>query len=210
MFSVKNVIIMIVCYLIGSITTGDLVARIKKVDLRKSGSGNVGATNVYRTMGKFYALIVFLGDLLKGVAAVWLGRLLMSGFSGFDPGIITGFLAIIGHNWPVFSGFRGGKGIATSAGVIIVLVPLCLAVVFPVWIITFLAFGYVSLASIISAAVFPIGVYFLYTAPHDLFKILFAVLIALLAIYRHKTNIQRLFKGEEHRILYQKRGAHKS
>lgn len=210
MFIIKNFIVLIVCYLIGSITTGDLVARFKKVNLRESGSGNVGATNVYRTMGIISGIIVLLGDIIKGIIAVLLGRL-MSGFSGFNPGIITGILAIIGHNWPVFSGFRGGKGIATSAGVIIALAPLSLIVVLPVWLIVFLISGYVSLASIVCAISLPIGVLYFYNSANDYnYKLIFAIFVAALAIYRHKTNIRRLYKGEEHRILYQKRGAQKS
>lgn len=208
MFAITNVIILIVSYLIGSITTGDLVGRFKNVNLRQKGSGNVGATNVFRTMGSISGLIVLLGDMIKGVIAVLLGRL-MTDITNFDPGILTGILAIIGHNWPVFTGFRGGKGIATSTGVIAILMPLSLAVVFPVWLIIFLIYGYVSLASVISCVAYPISVFILYTAPADRYKLLFAVFISIIAIYRHKSNIQRLLKGEENRILYKKRGAQK-
>jgi glycerol-3-phosphate acyltransferase PlsY len=112
----KVFIVLLFSYLIGSLLLGDLISRLKKIDLRHSGSGNVGATNVFRSMGAFYGTIVLAGDTLKGVAAVLLGNLLGK-YHGFDLAILTGLLAIVGHNWSIFARFRGGKGIATSLGV---------------------------------------------------------------------------------------------
>ncbi|HEX7713929.1 MAG TPA: glycerol-3-phosphate 1-O-acyltransferase PlsY [Bacillota bacterium] len=197
-----GIAILIGCYLLGSITTGDIVAAIKKVNLRNQGSGNIGATNAFRTMGSVSGAIVLVGDALKGVIAVILGSLIPK-FHGFDPAIIAGVLVIAGHNWPIFANFRGGKGIATSLGVIIALTPLSLIVIIPAWIIVFLCFGYVSLASIMAAVFYPVGVYFFYQI--DPYKIGFSILIAVLALYRHRSNFKRLATGEEHRILYQNR-----
>lgn len=194
--------VLIASYLIGSITTGDIMARIKKVDLRGQGSGNVGATNVFRTMGSTSGAIVLAGDALKGVMAVLLGNM-VGVYHGFDISVLTGILAIIGHNWPIFANFKGGKGIAVTLGVVIALTPIILIVLIPVWAVVFVCFGYVSLASIVTVLCYPGVVYWFF--PNDIYKIIFAIIIAIMAIYRHKTNIRRLIKGEEHKILYQKK-----
>lgn len=186
-------------YLIGSITTGDVAARIKKVNLRGHGSGNVGATNAFRAMGTASGAIVLIGDTLKGVIAVLLGNLIK--VQGFDFNILTGIFAIIGHNWPIFAGFKGGKGMAVSLGVVIALTPVILIVLIPIWAIVFVCFGFVSLASLVTAVFYTPVIYFFFPAQIDL--IIFALLVSLMAFYRHKTNIARLIKGEEHRILYQ-------
>lgn len=201
-YFIKTFIIVILSYLVGSILSGEIIARLKNVDLRKQGSGNVGATNVLRSIGSFYGALVLLGDALKGIVAVLLGGLLGS-YHGFDMAILTGVTAIIGHNWPIFSKFRGGKGIATSLGVIIALTPLSLIIALPVFVILLLLFGYVSLASISAAILYPVSVSLFY--PHDPYKLTFAICIAVLAVYRHQTNLKRLFKGEEHRILHQQK-----
>lgn len=196
--------ILIASYLIGSITTGDVVARIKKVNLRGHGSGNVGATNAFRTMGSTSGIIVLVGDALKGVIAVLLGNLVgkIPGI-GIDLNIFAGICAIAGHNWPIFAGFKGGKGIAVTLGVVIAMTPNILIVLVPAWIIVFVSFGYVSLASLVAVFIYPFTVYWFY--PNDIFKLLFTIFIAIMAIYRHKANIARLIKGEEHKILYQKK-----
>lgn len=196
--------ILIASYLLGSVTTGDVVARIKKVNLRGHGSGNVGATNAFRTMGSTSGIIVLVGDTLKGVIAVLLGNLIgkIPG-SEIDVNILAGICAIVGHNWPVFAGFKGGKGIAVTLGVAIAMTPNILIVLIPVWAIVFLISGYVSLASLATAVIYPLVVYWFYST--DIYKLLFSVFVAIMAIYRHKANITRLVKGEEHKILYQKK-----
>ena len=202
---IKLILALLGSYLIGSIVTSDIVTWFKKADLRSQGSGNVGATNAFRVMGTFYGIIVLLGDILKGVVAVLLGRWL-NPFPNFDLAIVTGVLAIIGHNWPIYSKFKGGKGIATSLGVVIALTPLSLSVIIPTWLVIFVIFGYVSLASVLTAVAYPIAVYLFY--PNDIYKLIFALILAILATYRHKSNLERLLHGQEHRILYQKsRGA---
>ncbi len=207
MFQTNNLLaqllVLVLSYLIGSITTGDVVAHFKKVDLRGQGSGSIGATNVFRAMGWFFAAIVLIGDALKGIIAVILGGKLVGNIGGFDFAVLSGVAAIIGHNWPVYTRFRGGKGIATSLGVIIGLTSKSLLIILPAWIISFIVTGFVSLASILAALSYPISVFISY--PGDYYKLAFAVIIAILAVYRHKSNLQRLFQGKEHRILYNKR-----
>jgi glycerol-3-phosphate acyltransferase PlsY len=193
---------MLVSYLIGSILTGDIVSGLKRIDIRAQGSGNVGATNVFRSMGAFYGSLVLIGDVLKGILAVVCANL-AGKVNGFDLAVLAGVCAIAGHNWSVFANFKGGKGIATSLGVVIALTPMSLLVILPLWLCLFLITRYVSLASILAAIAYPVSAYFFY--PDDPFKLFFAVIIGVLAVYRHKPNIVRLVKGEEHKISFSKR-----
>ncbi len=198
----QTVLILVGSYLIGSIVTSDIVTHFKKTDLRSQGSGNVGATNAFRVLGSFYGAVVLVGDVLKGVLAVLIGRWL-NPFPGFDMAILAAVLVIVGHNWPIFAKFKGGKGIATSLGAIIALTPYSLLVIIPIWLAVLFISGYVSLASIIVALAYPIAVFVFYSL--DPYKLLFAIIIAILAVYRHKSNFGRLIHGQEHRILYQHR-----
>jgi glycerol-3-phosphate acyltransferase PlsY len=193
---------MLVSYLIGSILTGDIVSGLKRIDIRAQGSGNVGATNVFRSMGAFYGSLVLIGDVLKGILAVVCANL-AGKVNGFDLAVLAGVCAIAGHNWSVFANFKGGKGIATSLGVVIALTPMSLLVILPLWLGLFLITRYVSLASILAAIAYPVSANFFY--PDDPFKLFFAVIIGVLAVYRHKPNIVRLVKGEEHKISFSKR-----
>ena len=187
-------------FLLGSIPTGYLVARAKGVDIRQHGSGNIGATNVFRTLGKPLGVFVFMVDALKGFAVVWLaGR--FGGASDWA-GIIAAVAVIAGHNYTPWLGFKGGKGIATSAGVLLALMPwavLCIAIV---WFVVFKVSRYVSLASISAAAALPLAVAALWSAGCGGNGPLlgFSVLISALAIWRHRTNIQRLRAGTESRF----------
>jgi glycerol-3-phosphate acyltransferase PlsY len=194
----KIVGVLIFSYLIGSILSGEIVARCKKVDVRAQGSGNIGATNVCRSLGFFYGSLVLAGDILKGVIAVIFGNLLGEPY-GIDLGVLAGILVIAGHNWSFLAGFQGGKGIATSLGVAIALTPLTLIILIPVWLVLFLLSGFVSLASIVAVALYPLTVLFLYSG--SLQKLLFAIILTLLAIYRHKSNIRRLLRKEENRFF---------
>jgi glycerol-3-phosphate acyltransferase PlsY len=198
----RTVLILLGSYLIGSIVTSDIVTWFKKEDLRSQGSGNVGATNAFRVMGSTYGMIVLFGDVLKGIIAVLLGKWL-NPFPDFNIAVIAAVLVIMGHNWPVFSNFKGGKGIATSLGVLIALTPYSLLIIVPTWLAVFLISGYVSLASVIVAFIYPIAVFLFYS--EDIYLLVFAIIIAILAIYRHKSNLGRLLHGQEHRILYQNR-----
>ena len=192
-------------FLLGSIPTGYLVARAKGVDIRQHGSGNIGATNVFRTLGKPLGVFVFMVDALKGFAVVWLaGR-----FGGASDwvGIIAAVAVIAGHNYTPWLGFKGGKGIATSAGVLLALMPwavLCIAIV---WFVVFKVSRYVSLASISAATALPVAVAALWSAGCGGNGPLlgFSVLISALAIWRHRTNIQRLRAGTESRFEAKKK-----
>jgi len=190
-------------YLLGSIPSGYIMARARGVDIRKVGSGNIGATNVFRILGRPAGITVLLSDALKGFIA--------ARFISFasDPslveyhGIVAGMAAILGHNYTCWLRFKGGKGIATSAGVMLALVPLGLAIALSVWIVIFFLSKYVSLASIAAAIVLPLGVWL--TGGTRRMIILTSVVSAL-AIYKHKGNIQRLMNGTENRFGKKPRG----
>jgi glycerol-3-phosphate acyltransferase PlsY len=187
-------------FLLGSIPTGYLVARAKGLDIRRHGSGNIGATNVFRTLGKPLGLLVFVIDALKGFAAVWLADRYGGGSEW--AGIIAAIAAIAGHNYTPWLGFRGGKGIATSAGGLVALMPWAVLAIAAVWFAVFFATRYVSLASLCAAAALPVTVGALWfcggggNAP----LLGFSALIAALAIWRHRSNIERLRAGTEHRF----------
>jgi glycerol-3-phosphate acyltransferase PlsY len=187
-------------FLLGSIPTGYLVARAKGVDIRQHGSGNIGATNVFRTLGKPLGILVFFIDSLKGFSAVWLAN----HFGDVCPwtGIVAAVAAIAGHNYTPWLGFKGGKGIATSAGVLLALMPWAVLIIAVVWIAVFKISRYVSLASICAAAALPLAVGALWYAGCGGNGPLlgFAVLISALAIWRHRSNIGRLRAGTESRF----------
>ncbi len=199
------VVTALLAYLAGSIPTGFLVAQAKGVDIRAVGSGNIGATNVLRTLGKPAGIFVLFMDALKGwVAVVFLTRLVLHSFGlGADPTrmevsqIIAAVCAILGHNYTCWLQFKGGKGIATSAGVLLALVPWALLTIFIVWIIVFAMTRYVSLGSLAASAALPVASW----ATHEsLTKIIVTGAMGLLAIYKHKANIQRLINGTEPRF----------
>ncbi len=192
-------------YLLGSIPTGFMLARARGIDIRKVGSGNIGATNVFRILGTVAGVGVLLVDALKGwlavvVLAPEIGRWL---YPGADPlarewfRVVGGICAILGHNYTCWLRFKGGKGIATSAGTLLALVPWSLLIAFVVWLVIFVLTRYVSLASIAAAFVLPFATWL--TGQSTLLIVLTAAM-ALLAIHKHKSNIQRLLKGTEHKI----------
>lgn len=185
----------ILSYLLGSISFSYLITRlIKGVDIRDYGSGNAGATNTLRVLGKGPGVLVFLLDALKGMGAVGIGYL----FNGDQLAMVAcGIAAIVGHNWPVFLRFRGGKGIATTVGVTAVLV-FYAALIAGVFAILFIAITrYVSLGSLVYASFIPIILLFM---NHSFTMIGLFLLITLLAVIRHKQNIINLFKGQERKI----------
>jgi glycerol-3-phosphate acyltransferase PlsY len=187
-------------FLLGSIPTGYLVARAKGIDIRQHGSGNIGATNVFRTLGKPLGILVFFLDALKGSAAVWLAE--HFGGPSAWPGIIAAAAAIAGHNYTPWLGFRGGKGIATSAGVLLALMPLAVLVVGVVWFLVFQISRYVSVASIAAAVALPVTIatFWHFGRGGNAPLLGFAILISVLAIWRHRSNIQRLMNGTESRF----------
>jgi len=192
-------------YLLGSIPTGYIFGRVMKgIDIRRHGSGNVGATNVFRTVGKIPGVIALLLDFLKGFVAV---TLLPALAGRFVPGlfhehpyvyIFFGAAAIAGHIWTIFLRFKGGKGVATSAGVITGLDPLLLVIVLVIWIIVFWISKIVSLSSIAAATALPVIAVVL---NRDISFVLFYSTICMLGIFSHRSNIRRLIRGEEKKIL---------
>lgn len=184
-------------YLVGSIPTGYLFARARGVDIRSVGSGNIGATNVFRTMGKTAGITVLVIDALKGFLPP---TFLLFGDTPATHEfhmIVSGLFAILGHNYTVWLGFKGGKGIATSAGVLLALMPMGLAIALGTWIVVFLVSKYVSLASIAAAVVLPFGVWWI-RASREMIGV--SIVFSALAIYKHRSNIQRLMNGTENRF----------
>jgi glycerol-3-phosphate acyltransferase PlsY len=186
-------------YLLGSIPFGYIMARARGIDIREHGSGNIGATNVTRTIGKGAGVFVFICDASKGLAAVQFGTLLTHHTTAEIVGAIC---AIVGHNFPVWLKFKGGKGIATSAGALIGLVPYPTLVAALVWAAVFFTTRYVSLASIAAAISLPLAVWGLIHFAHhgNMILVWFSVLVAVLAVWRHRGNIARLLNGTENRF----------
>lgn len=184
-----------ISYILGSIPNGLILGKaIWGVDLRQHGSKNIGATNAWRTIGKAGGISIFALDFLKGAISAYLG--LHLGGSELA-GVLCGILAIAGHSWSVFLAFKGGKGVATGLGVIAALMPEVTLIVFAVWFAIVYFTGYVSLGSIISAALVPILT--LFFGLHTEFLIL-GLIAAVFIIYRHKSNIERLLNGTESKI----------
>ncbi|HZB27820.1 MAG TPA: glycerol-3-phosphate 1-O-acyltransferase PlsY [Gemmatimonadales bacterium] len=185
-------------YLLGAIPTSYLVSRfIAGIDLRKHGSGNLGATNLYRVLGWKYAVPVALFDIAKGAIPVLVFARQASDSQLFA--MACGVAAIVGHVFSVFVGFRGGKGVATAAGVVLGLTPMALGVAALVWVVLVVLTGYVSLGSIAAAAVLPVAVYLLEDSVRP--EILWVdIAIAAGVILTHRRNIQRLLKGTENRF----------
>lgn len=185
-------------YLLGAIPTSYLVARIfRGIDLREHGSRNLGATNLYRVLGWRFAIPVALFDVAKGFTPVLLFAPRASSSQLF--GLVCGMMAVLGHVYSVFVRFKGGKGVATAAGVMLALTPLALGVAFAVWFVLVALTGYVSLGSIASAAVFPVAVQLL-DPPEQPAILWLDVVVALGIIWLHRANIGRLLKGTENRF----------
>jgi acyl phosphate:glycerol-3-phosphate acyltransferase len=198
----------VAAYLLGSIPTGFLVAKARGVDIRAVGSGNIGATNVFRAVGRGLGVLVLLGDALKGwLAAAVVAPLIVAVLPGAPTEglrITAGVCAILGHDYTCWLGFRGGKGIAASAGVLIALAPLALLIVLGVFIVLFLTTRFVSVGSIGAAAVLPVATWF---TTRDLGLTVVTGAMTALAIIKHRENIRRLLNGTEHRIQFGKREA---
>lgn len=198
---IAAVIAGIAAYLLGSVNSSILVGRLFGVkDIRQHGSGNAGATNTLRTIGKKAAILVFVGDVLKGVAAVLLARLIVFILHTDATAAVlaAALLVVVGHDYPIYFGFKGGKGIATSAAVIFMTKPLLGLIVLAVAILMMLITRYVSLGSVAASVAFPIAAVLLY--PKDILYLIFAIALCLLAVYRHKENIKRLVKGTESKL----------
>ncbi len=204
----------VLAYLLGSIPFGYLMAKAHGKDIRTLGSGNIGATNVFRSIGKTQGIITFLLDFLKGAAGVWLipglalslfGTGVTANVTRYLP-LFCGVMTVFGHNWTCFLGFKGGKGIATSAGMLLALAPVAVGIAFSVWVVLFLLTRYVSVASIGAAAVLAVEVWILPSCVRQgiVLQVVLTAL-AVLAIAKHHANIGRLVAGTESRFTFKKR-----
>ncbi|RJP28661.1 MAG: glycerol-3-phosphate 1-O-acyltransferase [Candidatus Omnitrophota bacterium] len=199
-----------VSYLIGCIPTAFIFGKIKGIDIRRSGSGNIGATNALRVLGKGAGISVLVIDILKGfIAVAFIGDIFITR-SGFAPGfirIIFALAVIAGHNWTVFLNFKGGKGVATTLGALFGLASglpglnLVLILAIATWVIVFLISRIVSLASIISGLSLPV---YMAIFIQDKAIIILGGVLSFLVISRHKSNIKRIFQGTEKRINFRK------
>jgi acyl phosphate:glycerol-3-phosphate acyltransferase len=196
----EPVVALALSYLSGSIPFAAIAGRLRGVDLRKQGSGNLGATNVFRVLGWKIGLLVFLADALKGALPVlYLPPRIVSAREPILWAIACGIAAIAGHVRPVFLKLRrGGKGVATAAGVFFALAPVPMAITFAVFVVVVLASGYVSLGSMLSAIVLPTLLLVTLGPRSPLFLV--SAVIAVFVFWTHRSNIGRLRRGEEHRF----------
>lgn len=192
----KIALIILGCYLLGSIPFGYIAGKLfKKIDIRELGSGNIGATNVFRILGPSLASLVLIGDIGKGIFSIYLVQ-----YFNIDNLLIltiAGLAVICGHDWSLFLGFKGGKGIATTFGVIFALNPIISILAIVVWVVVMIITRYASLSSIlamISIMIFTI----LFKQSYE--YILFSAIIIVLSIFKHKENIKRLRSGNEKKI----------
>ena len=199
------VLVIITGYILGSLPFSFWLGKFKGVDLRRIGSGNIGATNLARVLGARWGLIAFILDLGKGLLAVVLAGYI---FYMFKDNVVSvsllkitgGIMSIFGHNWSMWVNFKGGKGVATSAGVFLGLAPISLLLAMAVWVVVFVLFRYVSLASIVSSISLPIWMWAGIGEKVALPIIIFSCIVTVLIIIRHRSNIKRLIEGKENRF----------
>jgi len=205
---IKISLTLILSYLLGSIATAVWAGKIfHKVDVREHGSGNAGATNVMRVLGWKTGVPVLLIDVLKG----WTAGMLPVFFNLADEGtamitnyqILAGMAVVAGHIFPVFAGFRGGKGVATISGVLLAIHPLLTISCLGVFLCVLLVSGYVSLSSMIAGIAFPVFLFLFFGSPSVFFKV-FSVVVAIALIFTHRKNISRLLQGEESKLIRKK------
>ena len=191
----EKILLVVFAYLLGSVLFGEVIAKLKGVNLREVGSGNVGATNVSRALGKKFGAIVFFLDMLKG----FIPTALAVSFYGIESKVVmfVGIASVLGHMFSVFDNFRGGKGVATAFGVVLALSFKLALLMLIVWAGVLYWKRYVSLASITASAVAPI-LFLLAGYPFHIF--LMSVVIAALILYKHKPNIERLMSGQELKV----------
>lgn len=195
-------LVVIVSYLLGSIPFGYLIVRLRGGDIREQGSGNIGAANVARNAGAFAGVLTLVLDAAKGYAVVMIASRLSHGSDSPRWMMAAAIAAVVGHMFPAWLGFRGGKGVATSLGVFL---PICREAVLAaviLWILVVAFWQYSSLGSVIAAAAMPVLVYLLYAPRHAPPGYITAgtVLVALLVLFQHRANIERLVAGEEPRL----------
>ena len=193
------IIIALISYFLGNISTSYIVGKkMAKVDIRTQGSGNAGATNVLRTLGKKAAIITFIGDILKGSVAVLIGRYLANRY-GLDPlsgAYVGAIFVVLGHNWPAFLGFRGGKGVATSFGTMLALYPIHSLICLAIAILIMYRSKFVSLGSILGVVCFPVLMFVVgnYNAS------IVGFILSAAVVFTHRENIKRLKNGTERKL----------
>lgn len=223
-----NWLLPLFAFLLGSIPFGLLIAKAKGINIRKHGSGNIGATNVFRVIGKKYGITCFVLDFFKGfvpailaynllrfdgadntmsIAALTQHATVLDQFKAQSIVVLTGLCSILGHNFSPWVGFKGGKGIATSGGVLTALMPVAALILIAIWFVTFKLSRYVSLASVVASASLPLLCLYGSYAHGKLANgtwnkplFIFCCLISVMAVWKHRTNISRLLQGTEHRF----------
>lgn len=196
-----SLLIAILSYLLGCFSTGITISRAQGVDIRSKGSKNTGASNVLRVLGLKSGLVTFVGDFLKAALAVLIGHLLLPGetFGVMDFGkMLGGLFAVLGHNWPVFYGFKGGKGVACSAAVVFFVSPLWGIIAIVICLLVIAITRYISLGSM--TLLFLYMVFMCVNHWGEWVKCLFTVILFVLCIWRHRANLQRLLNGTENKI----------
>ena len=192
------ILFLIASYLIGAIPFAWLIARTRGVDIRQVGSGNVGATNVFRSVGKGWGVLTFTADVLKGFLPAFLFPIWIPETAGTEyAGLLCGCAAIAGHNWPIYLKFKGGKGVATSAGVLLGVAPASVGIGIVAWATIFFTSRYVSLASVGAAIAIPLSGWWLYGAEQRVLAIVLTALGATV-VWRHRSNLARIRAGTEH------------
>ncbi len=205
LFIGKIILVLIIGYLLGSLNTSILVGKLYGTDIRKHGSGNAGMTNTLRTLGKVAALLVIIGDMLKGILAFIIGNLIIS--TNIPPeisinvigigGMAGGIAAIAGHNWPLYFGFKGGKGILTSFSVVLMMDWKLGLILLGIFLVIVVSTRFVSLGSIIASIAFPITAFI---KGNGIVFTVFAAILAVLATIMHRSNIKRLLTGTERKL----------
>ena len=197
---VQTVLLLLVAYLLGSVSGSLVLGRARGIDIREHGSGNAGGTNAFRTLGWKFALGVAAIDIAKGALAAWLAlRLAPVGqpLSVSGHGYAAAAMAVAGHVWPLWHGFRGGKGAATAAGGLLMLWPWLLPPLVLAWLLVLLATGYVGLSTVVAALTVPLWALWTDASPE---RRAFAIAMTVLLVFTHRSNLLRLWRGEESRF----------
>jgi len=196
-----NILVIIAGYFIGAVPFGYIAGKMRGIDIRKEGSGNIGSTNVARVLGKKTGRIVQVLDIVKGIAPVLIAYIIFPDQNEMWVRVAAGCAVIAGHNWTIFLGFKGGKGVNTSLGVALALMPVPALLCFAIWAVVVKIWKYISLGSIIASAAFPFFVFFLkWPVSNPMIAKILSIVVAFFIIIRHRSNIKRLFNGTEPKI----------
>ena len=205
MVFLKGLLALVIGYALGNFQTGIIVSRLGSgMDIRSSGSGGTGATNMLRTLGWVPSLLTFLGDVVKGLLGVLIGKAIGGAEYAAVLGVVGGLGAIIGHNWPAAFGFKGGKGISTSFGAILMLQPLYAAIILAAFIVCTALTHTVSIGSLVGSTVYLILNLITSTGGRNTPVLVFAILVEAMALYSHRENIKRIFANKENAIDFKR------